>query len=99
MRFFSSLLSRCRRTRGSMPGIIGPPILTKYERAQILGTRITELSRGAPTSIEIDPDEQYTLQQIAQMELDSKCMPVKIVRRCGQTKQVIDVNQLEVVDN
>ena len=82
-----------------MPGIIGPPILTKYERAQILGTRITELSQGAPTSIEIDPDEQYTLQQIAQLELENKCMPIRIVRRIGSRDHIIDTNHLELVDN
>ena len=79
--------------------VVGPPILTKYEKAQVLGVRMTQLSRGAPTAMELDPDEQYSLRQIAQMELEHKCMPVRIVRRIGSKRHVIDINQLELVDN
>lgn len=78
---------------------LGPPILTRYERTQVLGVRIRQLSQGAPTSLEIDPDQQYTLQQIAQMELEQKCMPVRIIRKIGKTRVVLDTNSLELLDN
>jgi DNA-directed RNA polymerase subunit K/omega len=79
--------------------MIGPPILTKYEMAKVLGVRITQLSLGAPTAIELDPDQQYTLQEIAHLELTSKCMPVKVVRRMKGEEHIIDTNQLELTDH
>ena len=79
--------------------IVGPPILTKYERSLVLGTRISQLSNGAPTTIEVDPDEQYSLYQIAQMELERKCIPVRVVRKIQDETHIIDTNQLELVDN
>ena len=82
-----------------MPPIVGPPILTKYEKSRVLGMRVNQLSRGAPTSVELDPDEHYSLSQIAQLELERKCMPIKLVRKIGSQRHVVDTNQLELVDN
>jgi len=79
--------------------MIGPPILTKFEQAAVLGRRITQLSRGAPTAVELHPDQEYTLQEIALLELRSKCMPVKVVRRMKGKEHVIDTNQLELTDH
>lgn len=53
------------------------PLLTKYEKARIIGIRATQLSNGAVPRVPIDSDDVLI---IAQAEFRSKAIPF-IVRR------------------
>jgi len=49
--------------------IIGPPWLTRFEKARILGARATQLAMGAPPLIEVPPNVKDPLE-IAKLELE-----------------------------
>ncbi|MGI0004457.1 MAG: DNA-directed RNA polymerase subunit K, partial [Candidatus Nitrosotenuis sp.] len=59
---------------------IGPPTLTRFEKARILGARALQLSQGAPPFIEI-PTAARTSLDIALQELDDRSIPIVIKRR------------------
>lgn len=59
---------------------IGPPVLTRFEKARILGARALQLSQGAPPFIQI-PTNARTSLDIALMELDERAIPIVIRRR------------------
>ena len=59
--------------------IIGPPTLTRFERARIMGARALQLSLGAPTFIPI-PETAGTSLDIALEELDQRVLPI-VIRR------------------
>lgn len=56
---------------------IGPPRLTKYEHARIIGARALMLSMGAPPFV--DPTGKNAFQ-IAEEELRNRLLPI-IIRR------------------
>ena len=58
---------------------LGPPTLTRFEKARILGARALQLSLGAPHFIEI-PKNASTSLEIAMEELNRKEIPI-IIRR------------------
>jgi len=58
---------------------IGPPTLTRFERARIMGARALQLSLGAPTFISI-PETARTSLDIAFEELDQRVIPI-VIRR------------------
>ena len=58
---------------------IGPPTLTRFEKARILGARALQLSLGAPTFIPI-PEYANTSLDIAMEELKERVMPIVIKR-------------------
>ena len=61
---------------------IGPPILTRYERARILGARALQISMGAPLLLDIDPDEEESDPlRLAVMELDAGILPISVRRK------------------
>jgi len=59
--------------------IIGPPTLTRFERARIMGARALQLSLGAPTFISI-PETARTSLDIVWEELDRRVIPI-VIRR------------------
>ncbi|MFM7795358.1 MAG: DNA-directed RNA polymerase subunit K [Candidatus Nitrosotenuis sp.] len=59
---------------------IGPPNLTRFEKARILGARALQLSQGAPPFISIPADARTSLD-IALKELDDFAIPIVIKRR------------------
>jgi len=59
---------------------IGPPNLTRFEKARILGARALQLSQGAPPFIGIPTDARTSLD-IALKELDDYAIPIVIKRR------------------
>jgi len=59
--------------------IIGPPRLTRFEKARITGARSLQLSLGAPTLSQI-PVELTDTILIAKYELDKKTLPISIRR-------------------
>ena len=58
---------------------IGPPTLTRFEKARIMGARALQLSLGAPPFIEIPKDARISLD-ISMEELEKKVIPITIRR-------------------
>ena len=59
--------------------LIGPPTLTRFERARIIGARSLQLSLGAPTLVDSSKKFNNTIS-IAVAELSSKVLPISIRR-------------------
>ncbi|MBA0908836.1 MAG: DNA-directed RNA polymerase subunit K [Nitrosarchaeum sp.] len=58
---------------------IGPPTLTRFEKARIMGARALQLSLGAPPFIEIPKTARISLD-IAMEELEQRVIPITIRR-------------------
>ncbi len=58
---------------------IGPPTLTRFEKARITGARALQLSLGAPPFIPI-PETAKTSLDIAIVELEGRVIPIAIRR-------------------
>ena len=58
---------------------IGPPTLTRFEQARIMGARALQLSLGAPPFITIPKDARISLD-ISMEELEKKVIPITIRR-------------------
>ena len=59
--------------------ITGPPILTRFEKARIMGARALQLSLGAPPFISVPKDTSTSLE-IAMEELNERLIPI-VIRR------------------
>ena len=59
--------------------LMGPPNLTRFEKARIMGARALQLSLGAPTFIDI-PETATTSLDIAMEELEQRLIPISIRR-------------------
>ena len=59
--------------------VTGPPTLTRFEQARIMGARALQLSLGAPVFIEI-PKNATTSLEIAMEELKQRVIPIVIKR-------------------
>ena len=59
--------------------VTGPPTLTRFEKARIMGARALQLSLGAPIFIEI-PKNATTSLEIAMEELKRRVIPIVIKR-------------------
>jgi DNA-directed RNA polymerases I, II, and III subunit RPABC2 len=59
--------------------MIGPPVLTRFEKARIMGARALQLSLGAPPFIAI-PETARTSLDIAMEELEQRVIPI-VIRR------------------
>ncbi len=59
---------------------MGPPTLTRFEKARIMGARALQLSMGAPPFIEIPASAKMSLD-IAMEELEQRIIPIVIRRR------------------
>ena len=57
----------------------GPPTLTRFEKARIMGSRALQLSLGAPPFIDFSENISTSLE-IAMEELDQKVIPI-VIRR------------------
>ena len=66
-------------TTGRGKIMIGPPTLTRFEKARILGARALQLSLGAPPFISI-PKEVATSLDLAYTELEKRVIPITIRR-------------------
>jgi DNA-directed RNA polymerase I, II, and III subunit RPABC2 len=58
---------------------IGPPTLTRFEKARIAGARALQLSLGAPPFIPIPKTARISLD-IAMEELEKRVIPI-VIRR------------------
>ena len=59
--------------------ITGPPTLTRFEKARIMGARALQLSLGAPVFITI-PKNTISSLEIAMEELNQRLLPIVIKR-------------------
>jgi|TARA_B110000263_G_scaffold240040_1_gene242865 DNA-directed RNA polymerase I, II, and III subunit RPABC2 len=59
--------------------LMGPPGLTRFEKARIMGARALQLSLGAPPFVDI-PKNATTSLQIAMEELEQRVIPISIRR-------------------
>ena len=59
--------------------LIGPPWLTRFERARITGARSLQLSLGAPPLIKV-PTEANSSIMLAVAEIEQKALPISIRR-------------------
>jgi len=59
--------------------LIGPPTLTRFERARIVGSRSLQLSLGAPILVDSSKGFNDTIS-IAVAELNAKVLPISIRR-------------------
>lgn len=66
-------------TTGKGKIMIGPPTLTRFEKARILGARALQLSLGAPPFISV-PKEVATSLDLAYNELEKRVIPITIRR-------------------
>ncbi|MEM4311724.1 MAG: DNA-directed RNA polymerase subunit K [Nitrososphaerales archaeon] len=58
---------------------IGPPKLTRFERARIVGARSLQIALGAPLFIQL-PKELKNSIELAIIELKRKALPISIRR-------------------
>jgi DNA-directed RNA polymerases I, II, and III subunit RPABC2 len=59
--------------------LVGPPSLTRFEKARITGARSLQLSLGAPPLMKI-PEEIKDSVALASLELNAKALPISIRR-------------------
>ncbi len=59
--------------------VIGPPKLTRFERARVVGARALQVSMGAPILLDIT-DPTLSPIDIALMELEEGVLPISIRR-------------------
>ena len=75
--------------------ITGPPTLTRFEKARIMGARALQLSLGAPVFIEI-PKNATTSLEIAMEELNQRVIPIVIRRTLPNSDyQKIPISKFE----
>ncbi|MFP3231042.1 MAG: DNA-directed RNA polymerase subunit K [Acidilobus sp.] len=61
--------------------VIGPPYLTKYERAKIIGLRALQLDSGALPLVDLEKvNVKRDPIEIATYELDHGLLPLSVVR-------------------
>ena len=56
------------------------PIMSKYEKAKIVGVRIQQIARGAETLVNVKLLDHPTVRDIVLAELDQKVLPFVVVR-------------------
>ncbi|MEM4250808.1 MAG: DNA-directed RNA polymerase subunit K [Candidatus Bathyarchaeia archaeon] len=59
--------------------MIGPPKLTRFEKARIVGARALQISMGAPVLLDIDTAARSPIA-IALLELEAGVLPISIRR-------------------
>ncbi len=59
--------------------IIGPPKLTRFEKARIVGARALQLSLGAPPLVVVTSDINDSIS-LAEFELEHKALPISVRR-------------------
>lgn len=79
---------------------IGPPRMTRFEKARIVGARALQIAMGAPILTEVTSSSTNSSSNsidIALKELREKVLPITIRRRLPDgTFQDIPINWLEL---
>ena len=68
---------------------LGPPHLTKFERAVIIGVRALQLSIGAPPLIDITKLKRKDPLLIAKEELERGLLPITVKRRTQSGREAL----------
>jgi DNA-directed RNA polymerase I, II, and III subunit RPABC2 len=86
---------RSEKTSSKKEGLIGPPKLTRFERARIVGARALQIAMGAPILIEVS-NKLASPIDIAIEELSKGVLPITIRRTLpdGITYQDIPIKWL-----
>jgi DNA-directed RNA polymerases I, II, and III subunit RPABC2 len=58
---------------------IGPPKLTRFEKARVVGARALQISMGAPVLLDLKQDRLSPID-VALLELDEGVLPISIRR-------------------
>jgi len=59
---------------------IGPPFLTRFERARIIGNRALQLSLGAPPLVVVPEGKYISYIELAEIELERRVLPISVRR-------------------
>ena len=76
------------------------PVLTKYERAKIIGVRSQQLADGAIPLIKV-PDEITSVDKIAYLELKARKIPLIVRRWLSETPKIYEdwkIEEFEIID-
>ena len=68
-----------QESRDTFQVTIGPPKLTRFERARIIGARSLQLALGAPPFVKVSASVHSPID-IAVSELEEKVLPINIRR-------------------
>lgn len=60
-----------------------PLVLSKYERVQVLASRVEELLAGAPRLVDIETDD---ITAIAEEEIARRLLPMRVARALPNSK-------------
>jgi DNA-directed RNA polymerase subunit K/omega len=64
------------------------PVLTKYERAKVVGMRAEQLARGMEPLVPVPADEPFDPEEVARRELLAGRLPFVVVRHTPDGKPV-----------
>lgn len=77
-------------------------ILSKFEWTKILGERITQISNGAPSTLEKESIKNMSIEEIVRKEITEGKCPLKVKRRYPskdgkQTYQVFSLSEMYII--
>ncbi len=73
---------------------IGPPYLTKYEKARIISARLFQLFLNAPPLVDPDKIGARNMYEIAKAEVERGLLPVAVYRKAPEEAQSIPLKLL-----
>lgn len=75
------------------------PVMTRFERAKLLGLRTEQLARGSDPCVPLEDPLRWTPSDVAQMELYAKTIPYIIARSLPDgSREIWNVRDLTVHD-
>ena len=78
-------LERIRETSSHNKIEVGPPKLTRYEKARIVGARALQISMGAPVLLELEENTTDPID-IALLEFEKDAIPITVLRKLPSEK-------------
>ena len=81
---------------------VSRPVLTKYERAKIIGTRAEQLQRNAEAFVPLEEGVRFDPYEVAMQELLARRLPFVLVRHLpdGKTERLhLDDPELQLEPN
>lgn len=67
------------KPKGAMTIVVGPPRITRFEKARIIGARALQLSLGAPPLVSVDQDITDSIR-LSEFELGQIALPISLRR-------------------
>ena len=62
-------------------------LMTKYEKAKVVGMRLEQLARGAPTLVDVKKHNCKSIRDVVMKELEEKKLPFIIIRSMPNGKK------------